>query len=110
MIDFINVIDGPHPTGSYSSFELTALYNPILVEITPFHSYHVYEKERADLRHKVDLIKAAESGKSYCQLANDFHIGRTQASSILKRKAELLLGYEQNSCYFTEPRLETSLF
>ena len=42
------------------------------------------------LRHKVDLMKAAESGKSCHQLADDFYIGRTQASSILKRKAKLL--------------------
>ena len=42
------------------------------------------------LRPKVDLIKAAESGKSCCQLTDDFHIGRTQASSIFKKKAELL--------------------
>ena len=30
MIDFINLIDGPHPTGSHNSNELTALYNPLL--------------------------------------------------------------------------------
>ena len=48
VIDFINLIDGPHPTGSHNSSELTALYNPVLVEITPFHSCYVYEKERAD--------------------------------------------------------------
>ena len=48
------------------------------------------------LRHKVALINEAESGKSCRQLADKFNIGRTQATSIIKRKAELLLEYDQN--------------
>ena len=48
------------------------------------------------LRHKVALINEAESGKSCRQLADQFNIGRTQATSIIKRKAELLLEYDQN--------------
>ena len=43
------------------------------------------------LRHKVALINEAESGKSCRQLADQFNIGRTQPTSIIKRKAELLL-------------------
>ena len=34
-IYFINLIYGPHPSGSHSSIELNALYNPVLVEFTP---------------------------------------------------------------------------
>ena len=48
MIYFINLIYGPHPTGSHSSIELTVLYNPVLVEFTPFHNYHISEKECAN--------------------------------------------------------------
>ena len=49
------------------------------------------------LRHKVDLIKAAEWGKYYRQLADDCHIGQTQANSILKRKTEQLLFHSTSS-------------
>ncbi len=42
------------------------------------------------LRNKVALINEAELGKSCRQLADQFNIGRTQATSIIKRKAELL--------------------
>ena len=48
VINFINLTDGPHPTGSHNSNELTLQYNPVLVEITQFHSYYVYERECAD--------------------------------------------------------------
>ena len=49
VIYFINLIYGPHPTGSHSSIELNALDNPVLVEFTRFHSYHIIsEKERAN--------------------------------------------------------------
>ena len=50
------------------------------------------------LRPKVALINEAESGKSCRQLADEFNIGKTQATSIIKRKAELLLEYDQNNC------------
>ena len=36
------------------------------------------------------MMKVAELGKSCRHLADDFHIGQTQASSILKKKAKLL--------------------
>ena len=49
------------------------------------------------LRHKIALIHEAESGKSCRQLADQFKIGRTQATSIIKRKADLLLEYDQNN-------------
>ena len=46
---------------------------------------------------KVALINEAESGKSCEQLADQFNIERTQATSIIKRKAELMLEYDQNN-------------
>ena len=36
---------------------------------------------------KFDLIKAADAGKSFQQLADEFKIGKTQASCIIKQKA-----------------------
>ena len=49
------------------------------------------------LRHKIALIHEAESGKSCRELADQFKIGRTQTTSIIKRKAYLLLEYDQNN-------------
>ena len=57
------------------------------------------KRNELTLQNKLDLIKAAaESGKSSRQLANEFHIGRTQACRILKRKSELLREIEQTNC------------
>ena len=53
------------------------------------------ERNALTLWHKVALINEAESGKSCLQLA-DLKSGRTQVTSIIKRKAELLLEYDQN--------------
>ena len=65
----------------------------IVIQYQLRHSNVVMSKKRKALmlRHKVALINEAESGKSCRQLA-----GRTQATSIIKRKAELLLEYDQN--------------
>ena len=64
------------------------LYNRNPVSVTPLQCYHVEEA------HKAALVNEAESGKSCRQLTDQFNIGRTQA--IIKRKAELLLEYDQN--------------
>ncbi len=61
------------------------LYNRNPVSVTPLQCHHVEEA------HKAAMVNEAESGKSCRQLA-----GRTQATSIIKRKAELLLEYDQN--------------
>ena len=80
------------------------LYNRNPVSVTPLQCYHVEETFALTLRHKVALINEAESGKACRQLADQFNIGRTQATSIIKRKAELLLEYDQNiymqHCFF----------
>ena len=48
------------------------------------------------LSQKVDLIKAADSGKSCQQLADQFQIGKTQASIMFNKKSDVLTEYEQN--------------
>ena len=58
------------------------------------------------LRHKIALIHEAESGKSCRQLADQFKIGRTQATSIIKRKADLLLEYDQNNSLDCKRKLQ----
>ena len=58
------------------------------------------------LRHKIALIHEAESGKSCRQLADQFKIGRTQATSIIKRKADLLLEYDQNNSLDRKRKLQ----
>ena len=48
------------------------------------------------LRHNVALINEAYVSKSCRHLAVQFNIRRTHATSINKRKAELVLEYDQN--------------
>ena len=48
------------------------------------------------LKERVDLINSAASGKGCRELAKKFNIGKTQASDILKRKAEILDEFESN--------------
>ena len=67
------------------------LYNRNPVSVTPLQCYHVEET--------VALINEAESGKLSRQLADQFNIGRMQATSIIKRKAELLLEYDRSVIY-----------
>ena len=64
------------------------LYNRNPVSVTPLQCHHVEEA------HTAAMVNEAESGKSCRQLADQFNIGRAQA--IIKRKAELLLEYDQN--------------
>ena len=70
----------------------------IVIQYQLRHSNVIMAKKRnaLTLRHKVALINEAESGKWCRQLADQFNIGRMQATSIIKRKAELLLEYDQN--------------
>ena len=50
------------------------------------------------LEDKLKLIKDRETdGKSVRQLAEIYHIGKTQVSAILKRKAEFLGAFEENA-------------
>ena len=58
------------------------------------------------LRHRIALIHEAESGKSCRQLVDQFKIGRTQATSIIKRKADLLLEYDQNNSLDRKRKLQ----
>ena len=53
------------------------------------------KRSELSLAEKVEVIKNSE-GKSHRQLAEKFGIGRTQVSSILKRKAELMKTVEEN--------------
>ena len=50
------------------------------------------------LRHKAALINEPEAGNSCRQLADQFNIRRTQATSVNKPKADFLLEYDQNNC------------
>ncbi|XP_064633669.1 tigger transposable element-derived protein 6-like [Lineus longissimus] len=55
-------------------------------------------RRELQLQDKIKLIKAMDSeGKSCRQLAEMFDIGKTQVSTILKRKAEYLDAYEENA-------------
>ena len=58
------------------------------------------------LRHKVALINEAEAGKLCRHLAVQFNIRRTYATSINKRKAELLLEYDQKNCLDRKRKLQ----
>ena len=82
--------------------------NIIVIQYQLRHSSVIMSKKRnaLALRHKVALINEAESGKSCRQLADQFNIGRTQANSIIKRKAELLLEYDQNNCLDRKRKLQ----
>ena len=52
-------------------------------------------RHELSLGQKLQLIKAS-GGRSQRQLAPQFNVRKTQFQSILKRKAELLLVYEDN--------------
>ena len=54
------------------------------------------------LRHKVDLINTEESGKSCRDLADEFNIDRTQATSISNGK--------RNCCWNMTMNLSNVLF
>ncbi|XP_064647061.1 tigger transposable element-derived protein 6-like [Lineus longissimus] len=55
-------------------------------------------RRELQLKDKIKLIKAKDSeGKSCRQLAEMFDIGKTQVSTVLKRKAEYLDAYEENA-------------
>jgi len=55
-------------------------------------------RRELSLKDKVDLINEKErSNKSCRDLAKMFDIGKTQASQILKRKAEFMTAYEENA-------------
>ena len=71
----------------------------IVIQYQLRHSNVIMSKKRnaLTLRHKVALINEAEAGKSCRHLAVQFNIRRTHATSINKRKAELLLEYDQNN-------------
>ena len=56
----------------------------------------VSKRKTLSLKERVDLINSAASGKGCRELANKFNIGKTQASDILKRKAEILDEFESN--------------
>ena len=58
------------------------------------------------LRHKVALINEPEAGNSCRQLADQFNIRRTQATSVNKLKADLLLEYDQNNCLDGKRKLQ----
>ena len=48
------------------------------------------------LKEKVELINFAKNGKGCREIANEFDIGKTHASLILKPKAEILEEFENN--------------
>ena len=52
-------------------------------------------RRELSLKEKVDLIKSSD-GKSCRQLSEMFGVGKTQVSTILKRKAELMAAHEEN--------------
>ena len=53
------------------------------------------KRKELTLKKKVDLIRGSD-GQSQRKLADKFGIGKTQVQTILKRKAEILDGYEEN--------------
>ena len=80
----------------------------IVIQYQLRHSNVIMSKKRNALtvRHKVALINEAEAGKSCRHLAVQFNIRRTHATSINKRKAELLLEYDQNNCLDRKRKLQ----
>ena len=54
------------------------------------------KRTKLSLQQKVEVIKA-NAGRSQRQLAEQFGIGKTQVQCILKRRAELMAAYEDNS-------------
>ena len=54
------------------------------------------KRKTLSLKERVDLINSATSGKGCRELAKEFNIGKSQASDILKRKAEILEEFESN--------------
>ena len=58
------------------------------------------------LRHKVALINEPEAGNSCRQFADQFNIRRTQATSVNKPKADLMLEYDQNNCLDGKRKLQ----
>ena len=49
-----------------------------------------------NLTENVELINFAKNGKGCREITKEFDIGKTQASLILKRKAEILEEFENN--------------
>ena len=48
------------------------------------------KQKTLSLKERVNLISKAASGKGYRELNKEFNIGKSQASYILKRKAEIV--------------------
>jgi hypothetical protein len=58
---------------------------------------------------KIELIKAKNSeGKSCCQLAENFNIRKSQVSSILKRKVQLVYGCLEENAPSERKRLKVA--
>ena len=56
----------------------------------------VLKRKTLSLKERVDLINLAASGKGCRELATELNIGKTQASDMLKRKAEILEELKSN--------------
>ena len=76
------------------------------VSVTPLHVIMSKKRNALTLRHKVALINEQEADNSCRQLADQFNIRRTQATSFNKRKVDLLLEYDQNNCLDGKRKLQ----
>ena len=56
----------------------------------------VLKRKTLSLKERVDLIHLAASGKECRKLATELNLGKTQASDMLKRKAEILEKLKSN--------------
>ena len=70
------------------------IVNP--VSVTPLQCYHVEEAECSHVAAQ-NCLDTRSRIRQIVSTADQFKIGRTQTTSIIKRKAYLLLEYDQNN-------------